>query len=139
MASGQWWNIWTLASAQAEEIVPHTIQSATKPVQGGNSQWGQIYTVAGPYATKADAQKAIGRFHGPPPGSTGAGGAPKNVLQGLAAIGDFFQRLTQANTWIRAGEILLGLVFFAAGLARITHAVPIATRIATAVGTRGLA
>lgn len=119
MASGQWWNIWTLASAQAEEIVPHTIQSATRPVQGGQSKWGQIFTVAGPYATQADALKAIGKFHGPPPHSTGPGGAPTGVLTGLAAIGDFFSRLTQANTWIRVAEVVLGLGLIVVGLAHL--------------------
>lgn len=138
MASGKWWNIWTLASAQAEEIVPHTIQSATEPKQGAQAPkgWGQIYTVAGPYATKNDALAAIGKYHGPPPGSTGPKDTPPNPL---AQIGAFLGALGQANTWIRVAEVLVGLILMAAGFARITNAVPIATKIATAVGTRGLA
>lgn len=68
----------------------------------------------------------------------GAGNIP-NPLAGLAAIGDFFQRLTQASTWIRVAEVLLGLILLAAGTARITRAIPAATRIAAAVGTKGLA
>ena len=65
--------------------------------------------------------------------------AIQNPLTGLAAIGDFFQRLTQANTWVRIGEGILGLILLAVGIARITHAVPVATKVAKAVGTKGLA
>jgi hypothetical protein len=41
------------------------------------------------------------------------------VLGGLAAIGDFFQRLTQASTWIRAAEVVLGLGLIIVGLAHL--------------------
>jgi hypothetical protein len=54
-------------------------------------------------------------------------------LTGLAAIGDFFSKLSQGNTWIRIGEAFLGLILIAAGLAKLTHAVPIATKIASVV------
>lgn len=40
-------------------------------------------------------------------------------LSGIAAIGDFFQRLTQASTWIRAAEVLLGLGLIIVGLAEL--------------------
>jgi hypothetical protein len=54
-------------------------------------------------------------------------------LTGLAAIGDFFSRLTQASTWLRIGEGILGLLLIAVGTARMTHAVPAAAQIAKAV------
>jgi hypothetical protein len=41
---------------------------------------------------------------------------------GLAAIGNFFGRLEQANTWVCVGETILGLILIAVGLARITDA-----------------
>lgn len=56
-----------------------------------------------------------------------------NPLSGLAAIGDFFHRLAEGNTWIRIGEGLLGIILIALGIARMTHAVPVATQIAKAV------
>ena len=59
--------------------------------------------------------------------------APGGVLTGLAAIGDFFQRLTQGNTWLRIGEGLLGIILIAVGLAHMSHAVPVATAIASKV------
>jgi len=42
-----------------------------------------------------------------------------NPLTGLAAIGDFFQRLTQASTWVRIAEGLLGLGLVIVGLAHL--------------------
>lgn len=59
-------------------------------------------------------------------------------LAGLASIGDFFGRLTDAHTWVRIGEVVLGLVLIAVAVARITHAVPIATRVAKTAGAVAL-
>ena len=56
-----------------------------------------------------------------------------NPLTGLAAIGDFFGRLTSANLWERVGEVVLGIILIAVGLAKLTGAVPIATAIASKV------
>ena len=58
---------------------------------------------------------------------------------GLAAIGNFFGRLEQANTWVCVGETILGLILIAVGLAKITDAVPVATAIAKKIGAVGLA
>ena len=67
---------------------------------------------------------------------TGAGlDKTGQALQGgLAGIGDFFARLTEASTWERVGTAALGLILIAIGLARITKAVPVATKIAKTVG-----
>lgn len=43
-------------------------------------------------------------------------------LDFLGEIGDFFSRLTQANTWIRIGKILLGGALVLIGLAHLTGA-----------------
>ena len=54
-------------------------------------------------------------------GSTAAGSsATGNPLSGLAAIGDFFNRLTDAHTWVRVGEVLLGVILLAIGVAKIS-------------------
>lgn len=42
-----------------------------------------------------------------------------NPLTGISAVGDFFQRLTQKNTWIRIGEVVLGLILIVAGVSKI--------------------
>ena len=44
-------------------------------------------------------------------------GAPQ--LGGLSAIGDFFSKLGQANTWIRVAEVLLGLGLIIVGMAKL--------------------
>jgi hypothetical protein len=83
---------------------------------------GQGYQM---FATKAQAQSgaaAVNKQTSPT--------SPGNPLSGLAAIGDFFGRLGQANTWIRIGEVALGLLLVAIGVAKMTNVVPIATKIA---------
>lgn len=60
-------------------------------------------------------------------------GAAAGTLTGLASIGDFFSRLSQAHTWERVAEVLLGVILIAVGLAHMTKAVPIATAIASKV------
>ncbi len=98
-------------------------ESAAKPTPGSY----------GPYATQAAAQAELT--------SLGAAQHAKQTttvsgpLSGIAAVGDFFQRLTQANTWERIGEVVLGLILIAVGVAHITHAVPVATTVAKAAGT----
>jgi hypothetical protein len=67
------------------------------------------------------------------PASVAAGAAADAGLTGLNAIGDFASRLTQAHTWERVAEVLLGVILIAVGLAHMTRAVPIATAIAAKV------
>ena len=49
------------------------------------------------------------------PGSN-VGAVVSNPLSGVAAIGDFFNRLTQANTWVRVGEFVAGALLVYLGL-----------------------
>ena len=85
----------------------------------------------GPYTwTQAKAVANAGGVTVPVPGMPGS----ENVtvptgsqlskaipnLGGVAAIGDFFNRLTQPNTWIRVGEVLAGLVLILVGLNALT-------------------
>jgi hypothetical protein len=51
-------------------------------------------------------------------------------LTGLNAIGNFFNKAGQSQLWIRVVEVGLGLLLIAVGVAKLTHAVPIATKIA---------
>ena len=48
-----------------------------------------------------------------------AAAVPKSPLGGIAAIGDFFGRLTEANTWIRVAEFVLGAALIIVGLAKL--------------------
>jgi len=77
-----------------------------------------ITSVTGPM-TPAQKDKKVGEIKVPNP---------------ISGITDFLTRLTEASTWIRVGEVVLGLILIAVGVARITHAVPIATKIAKTAG-----
>jgi hypothetical protein len=61
------------------------------------------------------------------------------IENALTAIPDFISRLTSANLWERIGEVVLGLILVAVGVAHITHAVPLATKVAKTVGVAALA
>jgi hypothetical protein len=56
------------------------------------------------------------------PGSGALNKETKNLepdipgLTGVAAIGDFASRLTEKNTWLRAGEFAVGVVLLYVGL-----------------------
>lgn len=52
---------------------------------------------------------------------------------------DFFHGLNLTNWLLRTGEILLGIVLIAVGVAKMTSAVPIATKMAKTAGAVGLA
>jgi hypothetical protein len=99
------------------------------------SRYGDPYGNSNGYPTKLQAAAAAGRYNSKPasqretPGSkpfapnalTGPGGLPKlaNPLGGINAIGDFFNRLTQPNTWIRVGEAVAGLLLVYLGLSAV--------------------
>ena len=86
------------------------------------------------YSSDAAAKNAIASEESPY-----QSGEPQNAIPGLAQIGDFFGSLTQGSTWVRVGQVVLGVILIAVGVARITHAVPAATRIAKTAGAVSLA
>jgi hypothetical protein len=92
----------------------HTIQRQGNPLlAAGLQSTGWL----GPFSY-AQAQAAAAGLPQNPlnPGVAGAGPAvgqgiankAVSQLGGLAAIGDFFNRLTQSNTWLRVGEVAGG-------------------------------
>jgi hypothetical protein len=62
-----------------------------------------------------------------------AANAVSAVESATTAVPDFLSRLTSGALWVRVGEVLVGLLLIAVGVARLTDAVPIATTIAKAV------
>ena len=112
---------------------------------GGQPAHAGIWAVYGPYNDKASAQFALAnslyKQENPAWSKPGYSSrtplipqtGPLSGLSGAAAIGDFLSRLGQASTWLRVGEVVLGLVLIAIGVAKMTDAVPIATKIAGAV------
>jgi hypothetical protein len=96
---------------------------------------------AGPYSlAKADQiaanEPANKNQPGPIPGTTvspGGGINASNPLSGLAAIGDFFGRLSEGNTWIRVGKVAVGGALLMIGLAHMTGAENKVAQIARSV------
>lgn len=91
----------------------------------------------GPYPTKAQADSALQALNGViatpeplVPGTKIQVPSIPNPLSGIAAVGDFFQRLTQASTWLRIFEIVIGVLLVGVGIASMTKAIPVATKIA---------
>lgn len=71
------------------------------------------------FATQADAKNyasnnPIGQAKG------AVGSAVSGATSGISAVGDFFNKLSEANTWLRVAEALLGVVLIAVALGKLT-------------------
>lgn len=103
-----WWIVIKAGSDQGT-----VISSVSKPTG--------YASVLGPFKTKTDAEKL-------------AGLKPTTIKQhevgGGTTINDLLSALSQANTWLRVGEVVIGLILIAVGVAKLTNAVPLATKIA---------
>jgi hypothetical protein len=106
----QWW---VIAEASSTNM-----QGSCVVVQGNALQIKAKYNGAarGPYSSQAAAQQVANQpgcgAPGPNiPGNPGqAIGQAVSGFTGLNAIGDFANRLTQANTWVRVGEFIAGAI-----------------------------
>jgi hypothetical protein len=104
--------------------VTHSIQQQSNPLVGrallaagyiGPYSWGEAKGIVAGLA-KEGVGGSAGLGAGSASGAgTSLGGAAQN-LGGIAAIGDFFNRLTQAHTWIRVGEVIAGVLLAYIGL-----------------------
>jgi hypothetical protein len=107
-------------------IVTHTIQRISNPLlQNAALAAGYI----GPYDYQTARGVAAGLAHesgttpsGTNPLTTGqqAASGATSALGGINAIGDFFNRLTEKNTWLRVGEVVAGLLLLYIGLKATT-------------------
>jgi hypothetical protein len=84
-------------------IIAHSGADKLKDIAQGYVSW---------FPSQNAAQNFISGQHGPLAG----GGNLPNPLAGLAAIGDFFNRLTEPQTWLRVGEVAAGLLLLYLGL-----------------------
>lgn len=120
-----------------------TAANSGQVVQGAEGNSGnpqvseQLVKWQGPFATEAAAHTAANpQQQSPNPVNDAANAAENSVGLGnlIAKAGTFFDDLTSKNFWLRAGEVILGLILIAVGVAKLTHAVPIATKVAKTVG-----
>ena len=99
-----------------------TIQRQSNPLLAASlraSGWMGPYTWVTAKAQVAGLKAGIGAATPGGLPTVGPGGNilnPVNDLGGINAIGDFFNRLTQPNTWIRVGEVAAGLLLVYLGL-----------------------
>ncbi len=111
--------------AQAE-AAPNSVNLVTRVLADG---WIADYNAA----VKEQAQPGGKNDITTPGGVAGAVVDSSPLGSWQQSLTNFLGALTNGNTWIRLAEGVLGVVLIAIGLARITHAVPIATKIAGAV------
>lgn len=96
--------------------------------------------MGGPYSTKALANAAIPAIQKatPAPGAVSqVTQSVTNAVPGLNQIGTFFSDLGQANTWIRVGEVILGVILIGIGIAHITKVENVVSK-AVKIGSKGL-
>jgi hypothetical protein len=96
--------------------ITHTIQRQSNPLYAAalkGSGWLGPFTWAQAKGAAAGLAATAPTVPGAP---AGGGDGITNPLGGIAAIGDFFNRLTQPNTWIRVGEVVAGLLLVYLGL-----------------------
>jgi hypothetical protein len=97
----------------------------------GGLGWHELNIPGSATAAQAAAE-AVKEFpKGKTPTTSLATGAANEVQNqtgisagGLAAIGDFFSKLGQANTWLRVAEVLLGAGIIIVALAKLASDTP---------------
>ena len=96
---------------------------------GSSSGWNVIVAnndlektndLANGYDTWFTSRSAASNFISNESSTAGSGNLPG--LTGIDAIGDFFHRLTEGETWTRVGEVVLGVILLYAGVKALTGA-----------------
>lgn len=123
--AGQYWVTWKDESNAADARKSAAIwgPQANPPAQLSG------FFQAGPFTNRLAAvayKNAIGTGSIiPPPGTPIVGDVHiPNPLSGINAIGDFFQRLTEKQTWERVAEFALGGVLIYVGVRAVAHGSP---------------
>lgn len=100
--------------------------------QPGSWKWFPV-TSTNSQATEAQAAASWAgvTYNGTSGGSPSANipdatSAVTSVDSGINSVGDFFEKLSEGNVWLRAAEALLGIVLIAVALGKITGAGEIA-------------
>lgn len=127
MAAGQWWIVRegtlgqivsSFAPSQFFDLsVQWTVkQSATRPNASAK----------GPYPSQAAARQAADQLNSQESGLGPAAAAAAKAAASAAATATgttgLVSRLEQGSTWVRVGEVLLGVLLIGIGLAHLTGA-----------------
>jgi hypothetical protein len=107
-----WWIWYNVQSGQPAQFIEEPTAAAVENATG-------FPPLAGPFPTKAAAQ-AYATSSGITQKTTPTTPSISNPLDALTEIGDFFHRLTEAETWERLGEVLLGGIIIWAGIKALT-------------------
>lgn len=118
-------------SNAAEITIQQWNNHASLPVGGGT--FGTIETVNITAPAKAGAAPSISTPQSPLAASVG------NSLDWLSNIADFFSRLSEANTWIRVAEFVLGGALVLVGVAHVAKGTQVGQTAAKVAKTAGLA
>lgn len=114
------WAAWNGAYSKAKyDSVKKQAEQANTQIRNLVSQGKSAESVLG--ASRTDGSKTP---------EAGIGGKVANAAVGISnPLGALFQ----ANIWMRVGQVALGLILIAVGVAKMTDAVPVATKIAKVV------
>jgi hypothetical protein len=115
-----------LVNATSQPTITQWDTWASLPFGGGSA--GVIETVNVTWSTNKQGKKVATSSTPQNPTTASAG-----QLTGLAAIGDFFNKLENSNTWLRVGEVILGIALISVGVARLTHTVSFVEKAASKV------
>lgn len=123
--SAPWWveiiySYWNITQLN----YPKVVQAAVKPTTGSRLTY-IVIGVEGPFKTKADAATAAKNYSGIiNVGGVGSGGPNLSGFLGgggIGAVGDFFYRLTEPQTWARIAEVTVGGILIYIGLHATTQ------------------
>lgn len=131
MAGNPWWVIpeGTLGKVVNALITGPTLNLYTA-VQAASQPPG---AVAGPYNSQAEAQAQAKSLNGKSVATLPNIASATTQAAAGAVSGGVLGPLFQANIWIRVAEVALGIVLIAVGIAKLTNAIPAATKIASVV------
>jgi nitrogen-specific signal transduction histidine kinase len=118
--ANQWWVVQKSATDATHDFVQ---QAAQAPANA----------TIGPYKTKAQALAALAEVKQVGTAGSLIGGLAQNVPNPLGGLTGLANALQKASTWERVGEVVLGLILIAVGIAKLTNAVPAASKIAEIV------
>jgi hypothetical protein len=140
--AGLWW---VVPEGTIGQLVQDLTSALNNPLTGGGTHIGAIVhvvesastpagAVAGPYAAESTAQSVADTYNGQvqsnlPAAQLVQSGA--NAIPGVSDIGDLAHRLTEASTWVRVGEVAVGVIILWAGIRAMTSGTP-PVRTATA-------